>query len=244
MLKHIARHLHPLDVLSLYAICTEIRKVLRTIQADAVCKLRQQANLLKKYFIQLTDKEVCLKGKLRDPLAAVCKALSLLPALQFLNLQNNQLAELPESLGNLGCHSSTNIAYLFHWERGMKILSLADNQFTAVPESIGNLQSLRRLYLQNNRLTALPESIGNLRSLQILYLQNNQLTAIPESFGNLHDLRTLFLDSNQLTAIPESVVNLQELRQVDLRDNQLTSPDQNPIVIASRMYVTKYKVYV
>jgi len=242
MLKHIARHLHPLDVLSLYAICTEIRRVLRTIQADAVCKLRQHANLLKKYIIQLADKEVCLRGNLKDPLDAVCKALSLLPALQFLSLQNNQLAELPESLGNLGCYSSTNIVHLFHWERGMQILDFQNNQLTAIPESIGNLQSLRRLYLQNNQLTAIPESLGSLQELQILYLQNNQLTAIPGSLGNLQNLRTLFLDSNQLTAIPESLGNLQELRQLDLRDNRLTNPDQNPVVIALR--TKNCKVYV
>lgn len=227
LFQNIGRHLPPSDVLSLYTVCKESRRDLRTIQADAVSKLTQQANLVKRYHIHLADTEVDLKGKLKDPLDIVCKALSLLPALQHLCLQDNQLTELPESLGNL---------------RGMKMLLLGDNKLTRIPESMGNLQSLRRLYLQNNRLTALPESIGNLRSLQILYLQNNQLTAIPESFGNLHDLRTLFLDSNQLTAIPESVVNLQEVRQVDLRDNQLTNPDQNPVVIASRIYLTKYKV--
>ena len=43
VLENIASHSLPEDIVSLYAVCRETRRVLRTIQADAVCKLRQHA---------------------------------------------------------------------------------------------------------------------------------------------------------------------------------------------------------
>ncbi|KKL20502.1 hypothetical protein LCGC14_2454840, partial [marine sediment metagenome] len=72
-----------------------------------------------------------------------------------LYLNDNQLTQLPESIGSL---------------ENLKELYLHDNQLTKLPESIGNLISLRVLSLWDNQLTQLPESIGNLKNLKYLKL--------------------------------------------------------------------------
>jgi Leucine-rich repeat (LRR) protein len=125
-----------------------------------------------------------------------------------LNLNDNQLTTLPDSIGNL-----TNLEKLI----------LDNNQLTTLPNSIGNLTNLETLFLDNNQLTTtLPDSIENLTNLEDLYLDNNQLTILPDSIGNLTNLETLDLKHNQLTILPDSIGNLTNLEFLYLNHNQLT----------------------
>ena len=129
--------------------------------------------------------------------------------LKYLNFDDNQLTELPNSIGNL-----TNLAYL----------SLNHNQLTELPDSIGNLTSLKTLWLHNNQLTELPEWIGNLTTLEKLWLNYNQLTALPDSIGNLTNLKILDLPNNQLTELPEWIGNLTNLEKLLLYRNPWSKP--------------------
>ena len=100
-----------------------------------------------------------------------------------LDLSNNNLDELPESIGLL-----TNLVRL----------ELGSNNLEYLPESIGNLTNLERLELGSNNLEYLPESIGNLTKLEYLDLESNNLTSLPESFGNLTNLEGLYLYENNI----------------------------------------------
>jgi internalin A len=102
-------------------------------------------------------------------------------ALTMLGLDNNQLTEIPESVGKL-----TNLT----------TLDLSFNQLTEIPESVGKLTNLTTLDL-GNQLTEIPDFIGELTNLEKLYLSDNQLTEIPESVGKLTNLTTLHLSFNQ-----------------------------------------------
>ena len=131
-----------------------------------------------------------------------------LPQLTTLDLSDNQLAALPESVTRL---------------QNLTTLDLNRNQLTALPESFGDLQNLTKLTLSFNQLTALPESVTHLQNLTTLGLGYNQLAALPESVTHLQNLTTLDLDYNQLAALPESVTRLQNLTSLNLNSNQLTT---------------------
>ncbi len=129
-------------------------------------------------------------------------------SLAYLDLANNLLATLPESLGEL---------------KSLKTLYLYGNQLTTLPESFGQLESLQTLNVTNNKLTTLPKSFGRLKSLTYLFLDENQLETLPESFGQLESLQNLSLTGNKLTTLPESFGALISLQILFLRDNQLTT---------------------
>ncbi len=141
-----------------------------------------------------------------NQLTTLPESITKLPSLKRLFLSNNQLITLPESIGDL---------------QSLEILGLGINQLTTLPESIGKLQSLKKLFLGNNHFTTLPESITKLQSLEKLYLDHNLLITLPESIGKLQSLKHLDLRFNELTALPESIGDLQSLEDLYLTKNYL-----------------------
>jgi len=61
-----------------------------------------------------------------------------------LYLGNNQITNIPESIGSL---------------INLQVLNLSYNKIINIPESIGSLVNLGILYLSNNQITSIPESI-------------------------------------------------------------------------------------
>lgn len=131
-----------------------------------------------------------------------------LTSLEFLNLRNNFLKDLPKEIGNL---------------KNLKKLNLDNNKLKELPEEIGYLNSLEGLYLKENELKYLPESMKNLILLRELYLDFNNLKEFPdEIINNLKALEQLSLRFNHLTTLPESIINLENLKFLDVnRGNQL-----------------------
>ena len=124
-----------------------------------------------------------------------------------LNLDYNELTELPKEIGNL-----TQLTHL----------DLSINKLTKLPKEIGNLTQLIELYLTNNKLTKLPKEIGNLTQLTYLDLSDNELTELPKEIGNLLQLIALYLHNNNLTELPKEIGNLTQLTRLDLSYNKLT----------------------
>jgi len=73
-----------------------------------------------------------------------------LTSLRFLDLSDNQLCDLPESISKLGKLESLLVAF---------------NQLERLPNSICSLTGLHMLWLGNNRLRALPNRFGQLCNL-------------------------------------------------------------------------------
>ena len=128
--------------------------------------------------------------------------------LNTLNLNNNQLTSVPESITRL-----TNL----------NTLNLNNNQLTSIPESITRLTNLTTLHLSYNKLTSIPESITRITNLNKLHLNNNQISSVPGSINRITNLNTLDLSYNQLIVVPESITHLTNLTTLNLINNKLIS---------------------
>ena len=130
----------------------------------------------------------------------------------MLDVSDNHLTSLPESIGDLSWLTELNISF---------------NQLVSLPESIGNLSRLTELDVSGNQLDTLPESIGQLSQLTKLDISGNQLASLPESIGNLFQLAELDVSSNELTSLPESIGKLSQLTELDVSYNRLTGFPRN-----------------
>ncbi|MFX0065788.1 MAG: leucine-rich repeat domain-containing protein [Candidatus Hermodarchaeota archaeon] len=149
--------------------------------------------------------------------------------LQSLNLAQNQLKGLPNTIKNLANLEELDLSYnqlnnlpeSFGNLENLKILNLRANKLNILPEAFGQLAGLINLNLSYNQLKFLPETFGQLAQLIKLELQVNQLRALPESFGQLKNLKNLDLSYNQLQSLPEGFKQLIELKKLVLSGNQL-----------------------
>ena len=142
----------------------------------------------------------------------------LAPHLAILNLEDNKLEGLPESIGDF---------------QMLRELSLGQNQISSLPDSIGNLLALTHLTLYNNRISSLPDSIGNLQRLVSLNISENQLSSLPDRIGDLANLRTLFLDQNQISSLPDRIGSLPRLVTLYINENNITY-QQLPTAVINR----------
>jgi hypothetical protein len=117
---------------------------------------------------------------------------------QWLNAAHNQLAHLPESIGE--AHP-----LLFR-------LVLGGNQLCWLPDSFAKLP-LVELDLSCNRFAALPPAIFSLGRLERLDLTCNQLECVPADVGKLKALKQLWLSDNFLARV--DVGALLELRALE-----------------------------
>ncbi len=131
-----------------------------------------------------------------------------------LNISDNQLTRLPESLGKLTVLQELYCQY---------------NRLTSLPESIGQITALKKLKCQCNLLTSFPDSLKQLTSLNTLYCYKNQLNELPKSIGQLTGLQKLECQSNRLTSLPQSCRQLLSVRRFLCQGNDLTAlPIQTP----------------
>ncbi|GAB1741000.1 hypothetical protein NU219Hw_g6254t1 [Hortaea werneckii] len=163
--------------------------------------------------------------------ASLCTSL---PHLETLDLQNNKLLALPETLREL---------------TSLRILNVSNNQLTALPmEALQNVplteldasnnaliaslfplggvnghQTLQTLRVANNSLAALTFSASlDLPALKTLDIRNNHLTALPNDVSScMGELLELFAGENKIPELPEGFTGLKKLRRVDLSGNDL-----------------------
>ncbi|HIK46617.1 MAG TPA: serine/threonine-protein kinase [Leptolyngbyaceae cyanobacterium M65_K2018_010] len=126
-------------------------------------------------------------------------------SLEILDLSNNQLRDLPDTLPRL---------------HKLSILFLNHNAFETVPEVLAQCPNLTMIGFKANRLTTLPEQALPPQT-RWLILTDNQLTTLPQSIGSLKRLQKLMLAGNQLQTLPEEMAACLNLELVRLAANQL-----------------------
>ena len=151
--------------------------------------------------------------------------------LEFLALQNNNLASVPPTI--------TNLAVLQH-------LDLSDNPLVGpMPAEIGDLTKLTYLFLANTETLdpgPIPPSYAGLTSLVDLSLKSsNRNGTIPESIRLWDNMLLLDLDSNYFTGpLPTELVGMENLKLLLLNRNQLTGtiPTELGLLTGLREYGT------
>ncbi|XP_050716360.1 leucine-rich repeat-containing protein 40-like isoform X2 [Eriocheir sinensis] len=102
--------------------------------------------------------------------------------LQFLDLQGNQLTDLPTDLASL--------LYL-------REINITANKFEMVPACVYEMEQLEILCAANNQISFIyVEGLSKLKRLATLDLHNNNIDFVPPSLGNITQLRTLVLHGN------------------------------------------------
>lgn len=129
------------------------------------------------------------------------------PALKGLHLNNTSLGKLPETIGKLSA---------------LEILDLTNTRLRILPVTIGNLYALTQLLLKDTFLKKLPDTIGNLSALKILDLDNTPLEELPDTVGNLSALTRLYLENTYLYELPPSIGNLSSLEFLFLKRTDIT----------------------
>ncbi|NWU84608.1 LRRC1 protein, partial [Onychorhynchus coronatus] len=128
--------------------------------------------------------------------------------LKDLWLDGNQLAEIPQEVGNL---------------KNLLCLDVSENKLECLPEEISGLTSLTDLLVSQNLLQVLPDGIGKLRRLSILKVDQNKLIQLTDSIGDCESLTELVLTENQLQSLPKSIGKLKKLNNLNADRNKLTS---------------------
>lgn len=164
-------------------------------------------------------------------------------SLQSLELRENLLKSLPESLKNLtnlqrldlGDNEieelvSTRLKIIIIYCSVAVVRNYKHNSiyFMLVqPGFIGELPALEELWLDHNKLQYLPPEIGNLKALICLDVSENKLEKIPEEIGGLSSLTDLHLSQNMLESIPDGIGHLYKLTILKLDQNRLHTLNEN-----------------
>jgi len=159
------------------------------------------------------------KNQIKLSLTDIGRLLSLPKTLKTLNLNTNQITNIPknaflalkQSLPNLqkldiSNNQITDLDNITMFEN-LNFLQASGNKIRSIPSSIQNLKKLEYLYLGNNELEVINPALSSLQSLQLLALNNNKIWRIPENLTYLVNLRTLHLHYNEIAVIPAGLVN-------------------------------------
>lgn len=173
-------------------------------------------------------KRLFISGKINTP-KTLFKLISKNKKLHFLHLQNNELNNLPKSIGrikNLKTFYSSNnnfsssLPIEFYKLKNLKSIEIQGSDISIINYKINQLKNLEVLKLHFNKINTLPNSISNLKKLKKLYLSHNQIDVLPKDIGELN-LTHLSLNNNQISKLPNSITKLKNLDTLYLHNNKI-----------------------
>ncbi|NER00100.1 MAG: serine/threonine-protein kinase [Cyanothece sp. SIO2G6] len=131
--------------------------------------------------------------------------LDLADSLEFLNLSDNHLSQLPDEFCQL---------------KQLRIAFFNNNQFEEFPEVLAQCPNLSMISFKGNRLQTVADA-ALAPTIRWLILTHNQLEVLPASIGKLERLQKLMLAGNRLRSLPPELAHCGNLELVRLAANQL-----------------------
>ncbi|XP_035276090.1 DISP complex protein LRCH3-like isoform X1 [Anguilla anguilla] len=181
------------------------------------------------------------RNRLPELPVEVCMFVSL----ESLNLYQNCLRSLPESLINLQALTHLNISRnqlsslpAHVCSLPLKVLIACNNKLVSLPEELGQLRQLTELDVSCNEIQMLPSQVSQLEALRDLNIRRNHLACLPPELAELPLVRLDF-SCNKVTSIPVCYRNLRHLQSIVLDNNPLQSPPAQ-ICIKGKIHIFKY----
>lgn len=131
--------------------------------------------------------------------------LSLAETLEILDLSDNQLTELPDSIRQL---------------KKLRIVFFARNNFTVFPEILAECPRLTMIGFKSNQIQHIPENPFP-PLLKWLILTDNKITRIPKSIGDCNQLQKFALAGNLLEELPVEMAGCRHLELLRVSANKL-----------------------
>lgn len=131
--------------------------------------------------------------------------LDLHETLEYLDLTDNDLSELPDDFAKLS---------------KLKILFVSNNKFTVFPSILSKCKNLEMIGFRNNNIHILKENALPITT-RWLILTQNYLETLPQSMGDLHLLQKCMLSGNRLQSLPHSFSRCTNLELLRLSANKL-----------------------
>lgn len=132
-----------------------------------------------------------------------------LPELTFLNLSNNQIRVLPQSMNRLEITDLRLSHNAIDLNQSISILRV--------------LPHLKRLWIDNNQLQIFPNSLLNFQHLQVLYAYSNDLSSIDLTDRVNTSLWVLHLGNNEFRELPQALTLMKGLRMALFNQNKIIS---------------------
>jgi len=152
--------------------------------------------------------------------------LSLAETLEVLDLSDNQLTQLPDSISQLqhlriiffGRNNFTEFPAILSKFPVLSMVGFKSNQIQTIPKNAFP-PLLNWLILTDNKIEKLPKSIGKCHLLQKCGLAGNQIEALPVEMANCINLELLRISANKLSSIPKWLFELPKLSWVAFGGN-------------------------
>ncbi|XP_076643623.1 leucine-rich repeat-containing protein 47 [Halictus rubicundus] len=158
------------------------------------------------------------------------KSLFNLQHLNFLNISNTCLDEIPEdieklqNLTTLVLHSNqiSKLPGTIDKLEKLKVFDCSRNKLPSLPDQLGNLPQLTTLNLSSNILVSLPSQAANVK-LSVLNLSNNKFENFPDiCYPELIHLSEIYVNGNQIKDIPVTISQLPSLKILNVADNSIS----------------------
>ncbi len=239
-------------------------------QVDPTKSISEQVGFIKKWLEEHRDQFLAVTELKRNDchLTSIPPELfQFYPNLQRLDLSNNQIRIIPDTIKRLILLKTLNLSGnliqiipdTIRCLVLLETLNLSGNLIQIIPDAIGVLVLLKTLDLSNNQIQIIPDVIRFLVLLKTLDLSNdsiqsaglgsletrkgprNQIQVIPDAIGALGNLRELVIRFNQIQTISDAIGALGNLRKLDLWGNQIQVIPGTIGGLVNLQYLTLYQ---